>query len=463
MEQRGASLDSDNQLLKARLSETKSWRRKSDNEDPIVMEEVKLNGDLLVTDEQSEKELKAKIIELQFQLDGRGDLLAARDAEIAGVKMKLESQIESTKAYVEISESVGRKENEQKARIKYLENQLIADEGTKEARDVEASELKIQEDPQIEFLKHQFHEREDEIRTLKSALQQQEEKYQGEIKDLRSQVCQKEIFLKESEEAMADIREKGKSELNIHDSEKHTKKQLEAKISDLEKHLEKKQGTLTERNVEVSEINKKTEFQVKTLQSQLHGMEESLQAKEIAMQQQGERFQIEYEDIQSQLSRKERLLKENEEFTADVRKQAKSQNKLLDSEKKIENKLKEKIADIERRLAAKEGISETRDSELSEFKKKAVSQIQSLEAQLRERDGTLMTRESALQQLEARYRGEINDLMEQLREKEDLLIIRDEAMAGVGNQSNFQETLLNVVKHTGQELKAIKSLIRGLH
>ncbi len=123
MEQREASLDSENQVLKARPSETKSQARKPNDGDSSVREEAKLNGELLVTDGMAENELKAKIAGLESQLDARGDLLGERETEITGLKMKWESQIESLKAYVEISESMGRTENQLKARIADLERQ----------------------------------------------------------------------------------------------------------------------------------------------------------------------------------------------------------------------------------------------------------------------------------------------------------------------------------------------------
>jgi len=102
MEQWEVSLDSENQVLKVRPSETKSQGRKPDNGHSNVGEKAKLNGELLVTDDLSENELRAKIVELQSQLDARGDLLAEHETEIAGLKMKMESQTESLKTYVEL-------------------------------------------------------------------------------------------------------------------------------------------------------------------------------------------------------------------------------------------------------------------------------------------------------------------------------------------------------------------------
>jgi len=339
MEQLEGGLNTEIQVIKAHLTEAECPQRERKDGIIGVGERATSQSELLETDGLTENELKAKIAGLESQLDARGDLLGERETEIAGLKTKLESQIESLKAYVEISESAGRTENELKAKIADLERQLEAQQGTLAARDMEVSEIKTKADPQIQFLKHQFDEREDEIRAKESALQQQQEKYQGEINELQNQ-------LKEREEAMVGVRE-----------------------------------------------------------------------------------------------------------------QAKSQNELLESEVQTEKKLKEKINDLEWQLATKEGILAERDTEVSDFKNKAVSQIQSLETQLRERDETLKTRESALKQLEARYQGEINALMAQLSQKENLLKRRDEAMAGGKNQSRSHVALLKVVRHTGGELKAIKSLI----
>ncbi len=51
MEQREANLDSENQVLKARPSETKSQGRRLDDGNSSVREVAKLNGELLVTDD----------------------------------------------------------------------------------------------------------------------------------------------------------------------------------------------------------------------------------------------------------------------------------------------------------------------------------------------------------------------------------------------------------------------------
>ena len=117
MEQREASLDTENQIVKANPKAANSLQESREDGDLRVKEEAKPNGELLDTEGLPESQLKAKIGELQSQLDARGDLLGEHETEIVGLKMKMESQNESLKAYVEISEAVGRTEYELKARI----------------------------------------------------------------------------------------------------------------------------------------------------------------------------------------------------------------------------------------------------------------------------------------------------------------------------------------------------------
>jgi len=544
MEQQEQSLDTKNQVFKGNPKAAKGQQEPREDGDSIVREEAKSNGELLVTDGLAANELNAKIAELQSQLDARGDLLRECETEIAGLKMKMESQIESLQAYVEISESVGRTENELKARIadlerqlepqlherdealetkesvmrqqeqKYqgeinellgrlnqkecllkeleatmagirhqaksqsqlqgsvkqtenelkakiadLEKQLAAGKGIIAARDVEVSELKTQADPQIQFLKHQFHEREDEIRAKESALQQQEEKYQGEINELRSQLGQKESLLKEREEAIAGVREQAKSQNELLELEMQTENKLKEQIADLEWQLGAKDEILAERNAEVSDFKKKVVSQIQSLETQLRARDETLKTKESALQQQEEKYQGGINELQNQLSQKESLLKEREEAIVDVREQTQTQADILAAHLQAEDEMKTKIVDLELQMEAEKGILAKRDTEVLDCKKKAEPQIQSLEAQLQERDETLQTKEFALQQLEARYQGEINALMDQLSQKENLLTQRDEAMAGVKNKSSSHVALLKVVKRTGEELKVIRSLI----
>ncbi len=215
MEQLEGSPNTEIQEIKAHLTEAECPQRERKDGITGVGERATSQSELLETDGLTEIELKAKIAGLESQLDARGDLLGERETEIAGLKMKLESQIESLKAYVEISESAGRTENELKAKIADLERQLEAQQGTLAARDMEVSEIKTKADPQIQFLKHQFHEREDEIRAKESALQQQEEQYQGEINELRSQLSQKESLLKKRDEAMSGVKNQTSSHVAL--------------------------------------------------------------------------------------------------------------------------------------------------------------------------------------------------------------------------------------------------------
>ena len=102
MEQREESLNTENQVLKANPKAANSLQEPHEDGGSGVREEAKFSGELLETDGLAANELNAKIAELQSQLDARGDLLGECETEIAGLKMKMDSQIESLQAYVEI-------------------------------------------------------------------------------------------------------------------------------------------------------------------------------------------------------------------------------------------------------------------------------------------------------------------------------------------------------------------------
>jgi len=275
----------------------------------------------------------------------------------------------------------------------------------------------------------------------------------------QAEIRQYPALLKEREEAIAGVREQAKSQNELLKLEKQTENKLKEQIADLEWQLGAREGILETRGAEVSDFKKKTVSQIRSLETQLRERDETLKTKESALQQLELKYQGEINELQTQLSQKESLHNEREEAMVDAREQTQTQAGILEAHLQAEDEMKTKIVDLELQMEAEKGILAERDTEVLNFKRKAASRIQSLEAQLQERDETLQTKESALQQLEARTQSEINALMDQLSQKENLLKKRDEAMAGVKNQASSQVALLKVIKHAGEELKAIKSII----
>ena len=251
--------------------------------------------------QQQEKKYQGEINELLSLLDQKECLLKELEAAMAGAREQRKSQ-----SQLLVSEK--QTENELKAKIADLEKQLEAEEGIIEARDVEVSESKTKAAPQIQFLKHQLHERDDEIRDKESALQQQEESVQSEINHLREQISQKEGLLKEGEEAIDGVKKEAKSKGKLLESEKQTENELQEKLDDLQTHLEAQNGILEKREAELSTLKKKMKSQVQAFEAKSLARDEALKTKESAMQQQGERFQIDIGEMPAVLADSSQLL-----------------------------------------------------------------------------------------------------------------------------------------------------------
>ena len=454
MEQREADFELENQASNKRAGKTKGKGGKVDDGGASARKQAKLDGGFLVTDNSTEDELKAKLSELQAQLDASGDMLSERETEISGLKMNLESQIESLKAYVEISESVGRTESALKARIAELEMQLDGGTGILETRQNEYPDSQAKPEPRFQTLEAELHKRDEALASKESILQIQEQRYQEELNELRDELGQKGLLLKELEATVAGLGDQSSSQSQSLQSEKQTEVDLKARIAELENQLIAEEWDMEARDQEVSELKTTVDPQVEFLKHQLQEREDEIQAKESALQQQGESLQSEINDLRIQLTENETFLNEREEAMAGVSKETITQNKSLISEKQMENDLKEKLSVIQGQLAAQNGILEKREAELSTVKKKMKSQAQVFEAKRLAKDEALKTKESGMQLQGEKLQVESDDPQTQLSQREAMLKEGEEAMAAAEEQAKSQRQLLESEQRTEFELTA---------
>jgi chromosome segregation ATPase len=374
--------------------------------------------------------LDAKIDELEVRLEDREALLEKRDGEIAAYKLKaeeaekrahaLETQVEENQRSVHAEESALKKKLEQElnAKIGELEGRLKDRESLLEKRheEIEALKLKAEEaEKKSRDWKTQAEETQQNFRTQETTLK----KKLGEIEDLKlkgGEAEKKAQALKthaEETQNRAGALETQIEEIqrSFQTRESALKKNLDARIDEMEHRLKDSESLLEKRAGEIANFKLKAE---------------EAEKKAAVLKTKAEETKKTADALKTEVEASQRSFQ--------------AQGSAL--KKKLEEELNAKIDELEARANDREGLLAKRDGELADFKLRAEQtekrahalQAQTEEAQktaqalmtkIAEAERTFQSQESALKKkLAIELNAKIAELEDRLKDRESLLAKR---------------------------------------
>jgi chromosome segregation ATPase len=400
---------------------------------------------------QLEKELNAKIGELEHRLKDGASLLEERNGEIADLKATAkdaEKNFHALKTQIEESQAKAR-EAEKGARG-------IKEETHRGINDAARKKLEKEFNAKIADLEHQLkssenllEKRNGEIADLKSKTKDAEKSAHA----LKSQVEEAQLKAKEAEKGARTLKAQVEdTQRSLHAEQSALMKKLaddlNGKIADLQRRLEDREGLLEKRNGELAGFKQKAEEAEKSaraLKKQAEETERSLNTREsTAKKQLADELNAKIADVEQRLKDRESLLEKRNEEIADFRRKA------VDAEKSA---WLPKSPDQKDRQGLPAQISKNALEQALKNNKTLEKQLKDLEEQIRNKDNLLS--------LMAKRNGEIADLKLRAEEAEKKVHALKDHNVGhdVQVQDSNNKSLEQELKNKVLELKQLREQV----
>jgi chromosome segregation ATPase len=402
-----------------------------------------------------EKKLNTRIEKLQHKLEDADNLLEARAAEISDLHAKVSEAEKSASAFESLleiyqtQESNTKKqlEDDFKAQLEALRNELKESERLRERRDAELHELQAEASEAAQHanaLKAQLEQPNDSRRD-----RQLESRLNARIEQLENELKQGEMLLENRNSEISALRAKAS------EAEKHAvtlktqleetaeapidprvERELHAKVATLENELKENERHLQERNAEVGELKAKAleaDTRATSLKAQLERdqsqgsaakkkLEEKLNGKIARLENQLKQGEILLEKRNTEIAELQSRASEAERNASVLKTQLqKDRNEASDAKTQLEKEFSKHVADLENRLKEKEGLLEKSNAEMLELQAKATEAEKNALALKTQLESSHTDNTATTRKIEEQLRAQIRRLEDDLN-KGDLLL-----------------------------------------
>jgi len=471
-------------LLRTRDTELNGFRRqltelesaKEQMENRLQQEAGKLEQDRHAKDNiinDLEQRLGARVHALQNEVGEKDLLLQARDGEL----VSLQSEVKAIS--LRLSEMAAAKVRTEEA----LQEDLKKEKDQHEAERRAYRELEERHDTEVNLLKSQLGEREEFLKRRDGDLQALKQKMQAvslRLTETNSAKEQAERLLRDelekervqrvsSEAANRAVEERYGKDIQTLKSQLGEKEEFLKSGNDEIKALKTQVGSLAE---QLAKVGSAKERAASLLQQKLRKEKEVVQASDSAIREIEDSFKARIDSLEEQLAAKQELVGSRDSEVAGLKSELASLNQrmtdlaaakeqaeslfqdavkeksdLLQSKdagiNRLEQELAEKVRGLESKLRESEELLHNRESELNGFKNQLAELATSkehaartLHEDLRQKTELLDQKESAINALEERFSIRIHTLESELSEKQDLLDARDQALKGLMSKVN---------------------------
>jgi chromosome segregation ATPase len=427
------------------------------------------------------RELNSKIAILESKLKEDETLLENRNSEITALRARA-TQAENTVATIQtqwekeqsqISAGNEKLEEEFRARISELENQLSQNKGLLDQSNTEIAKFKAkasEADKKVEALAAQVEKDQSQSSASKKKL---EERFHARITKLENQLKQGEDLLEKRNTEIAELQAKA-SEAQKHASvvktqsekdkvematDKETlERQFNTRIEELQRRLQEGESLLEQRNAEIAQLQARAsdaETSISALKAQI---EKGAASESTATRKTEAELNNKIATLADKIKQGETLLENRNAEIASIRAKAADAEKYgaalkaqleedktqltaaNNANKKSQEEFSARISNLEDQLKEREALIKTRNAEIAEIKATATEASKNASALTAQLEKDKSQASTASRKIEEELNAKIANLENKLRQSETLLQERKAEITGLQAKAADAET-----------------------